>query len=260
VTKLLHRDLKTGGFMAGAANVELVLRWRQPGVLSMHSREQVMKENQAYGPDASVTEDLNRWANLVDGSTYPTYIEPGKPKPFAARYDPWQLKERLLNLSAERDDLLAFLGEAGYEFDEPRQVVPIPTLGYNAEGFSELHSDEEFSVAFKRAADRRFGAWNHPLTTGLEALWNRRRQFLREWTLAGTAQCVGISSDLAQRYPQEYDEAAFFGTQAFITWGEGRSPRVILSASQGWTAILATVHVDQLRGREYRVCAHKTCE
>jgi hypothetical protein len=94
---------------------------------------------------------------------------------------------------------------------------------------------------------------------GLEALWDRRRQFLVEWTLASTAQCIGISRDFAQRYPQEYSEVALWGTHAFIEWGERRPPRVILSASQAWTAILATVHVDQLRGHEYRVCARKGC-
>jgi hypothetical protein len=100
----------------------------------MYSREQAMKEIQVASADASVPEDLNRWATLVDGNTYPTYIEPGKPKPFAARYDPWQLKERLLNLSAERDDLLAFLGDAGYEFDVPRPIVPILTSALRQKG------------------------------------------------------------------------------------------------------------------------------
>ena len=248
MTKLLRRDLKSGEFVVGGAAVELVLWWRQPGLLSIYDRAQIQQEIAAFDPGEADAGTLDQWAKLVDGGTYPTYSEPGKPKPFVLRCDPWELKERLLNLPSERDALLAFLGDAGYEFDVPRPLVPIPTSAPNP---------REFSEAWKRVTDRRLGVWNHPLTKALEGLWYRRQQFLREWTLAGTALGVGIPSALAERYPRECAEAGL-ANYAFVTWS-ATIPRILLLVSDAWGAILGTVHIDQLRGHGYRVCGREGC-
>lgn len=216
-----------GVFEIGGGTIELVLHWSQ---VKMWSSAEIPIHEGFY----------DEWHQ--DSSANPRFDH----KP-----NPWRLREEWLSLPEDRDSLMGFLPKAGYFVEEPR---PEFTVAIKRWEDADVRPDPQYSSAMRKAVDKRYSPWNFALSRRHEEIWWTRRRFLRSWLSAGPNGSNELVADFPLQWQESMDRA-----RAVFGWTRLGVPRVVLAVADAWQAMLATVHIDRLRGHRFRACARKGC-